>query len=102
MVKWGTWVAQLVKHLPSAQLMIPGSRAQLTGKSASPSAHPLPTLLSPMHVLSFKYIKSLKKKIEIRQKMTRKKHHWAAQVAQRFSVTFSPGPDPGDPGLSPT
>ena len=23
--KWGTWVAQLIKHLPSAQVMIPGS-----------------------------------------------------------------------------
>ena len=27
---------------------------------------------------------------------------WAARVAQRFSVTLSPGCDPGDPGLSPT
>ena len=27
---------------------------------------------------------------------------WAAQVAQRFSTTFSPGPDPGDLGSSPT
>ena len=26
---------------------------------------------------------------------------WAAQVAQRFSATFSPGPDPGDQGSSP-
>ena len=26
---------------------------------------------------------------------------WAAQVAQRFSATFGPGPDPGDPGSSP-
>ena len=25
---------------------------------------------------------------------------WAAWVAQRFSATFSPGPDPGDPGES--
>ncbi|XP_025293804.1 TBC1 domain family member 1 isoform X3 [Canis lupus dingo] len=27
---------------------------------------------------------------------------WAALVAQRFSVAFSPGPDPRDPGSSPT
>ena len=27
---------------------------------------------------------------------------WAAQVAQWFSTAFSPGRDPGDPGLSPT
>ena len=26
----------------------------------------------------------------------------AAQVAQQFSTAFSPGCDPGDPGLSPT
>ena len=26
----------------------------------------------------------------------------AARVAQQFSATFSPGPDPGDPGSSPT
>ena len=26
----------------------------------------------------------------------------AALVAQWFSATFRPGPDPGDPGLSPT
>ena len=25
MAWWGTWVAQWVKHLPSAQIMIPGS-----------------------------------------------------------------------------
>ena len=29
-------------------------------------------------------------------------HHRAAWVAQRFSATFSPGPDLGDPGSSPT
>ena len=27
---------------------------------------------------------------------------WAAWVAQRFSAAFSPGPDLGDPGSSPT
>ena len=26
----------------------------------------------------------------------------AAPVAQRFSAAFGPGPDPGDPGSSPT
>ena len=26
---------------------------------------------------------------------------WAAWVAQQFSATFSPEPDPGDPGLRP-
>ena len=28
--------------------------------------------------------------------------NWAALVAQQFSAAFSPGPDPGDLGLSPT
>ena len=31
-----------------------------------------------------------------------KKGPWAARVARRFSTVFSPGPDPGAPGLSPT
>ena len=26
---------------------------------------------------------------------------WAAQVAQWFGASFSPEPDPGDPGLGP-
>ena len=29
-------------------------------------------------------------------------HSWAARVAQRFSAAFSPGPEPGAPGWSPT
>ena len=42
----GTWVAQLVKHLPLAQVMIPGlgssplSGSLLSGESAFPSAPP--------------------------------------------------------------
>jgi len=40
----GTWVAQLVKRLPWAQVMIPGSL--LSGESASPSALPPVFMLS--------------------------------------------------------
>ena len=32
----------------------------------------------------------------------KKKYCWAVPVAQQFSAVFSPGPDPGDPGSSPT
>ena len=48
---WGTWVAQSVKHLSKAQVMIPGvlgwspvsSGSLLSGESASPS----PSVPSP-------------------------------------------------------
>ena len=41
---WGTWVAQLVKRLPSAQVMIPGSWNQ--------ALSPVESLLLPLLVLS--------------------------------------------------
>ena len=37
----------------------------------------------------------------INHRITSKKETRAARVAQQFSATFSPGRDPGDPGLSP-
>ena len=56
---WGTWVAQSVKHLPSAQVMIPGfwdqalspasSGSLLRRESASPSTSP------PTRALSFAF-----------------------------------------------
>ena len=52
---WGAWVAQSVKHLPLAQVMISGSWDQsphqapcsvLSGESASPSPSASPPALS--------------------------------------------------------
>ena len=47
-----------------------------------------------------------KKKLQFRmlevERDTIKMELGAAQVAQRFSATFGPGPDPGDLGWSPT
>ena len=45
-ISWGAWVAQSIKHLPSAQVMISGSWdralhwAPCSAESASPSAPP--------------------------------------------------------------
>ena len=35
-------------------------------------------------------------------RQTEKGKSWAAPVAQQFGAAFSPGPNPGDPGSSPT
>ena len=39
---------------------------------------------------------------EKRELLEEEQWSWAAWVAQRFSAAFSPGHDPGVPGLSPT
>ena len=60
---WGAWVAQLVKHLPSAQVMIsqfvglsPASGSVLTAQSLEPASDSVSPSLSlcssPAHALS--------------------------------------------------
>ena len=57
---WGTWVAQLGKHLSLAQVMILGScdpvpfGSLLSGESASPSSSVPPPACAPSHSLSNK------------------------------------------------
>ena len=61
---WGIWVAQSVRHLPSAQVLNPGSWDQdprwlsslLSGESASPSPSAPPTPLLYSLSLSLKWI----------------------------------------------
>ena len=49
----GTWVAQLVRHLPSAWVMIPESWDQTPHQApCSVGSLPLPILLLPPHTLS--------------------------------------------------
>ena len=57
---WGTWVAQSVKHLPLAQVMIPGSwdPALHQAPLLLPLLLPLPFL--PTHVSSLSFMLSLK------------------------------------------
>ena len=73
LISWG--IAKRFS-IGSAPLYIPTSRAR--GSHCTMS---LPTLII-FHVL-------------------KNNHPWAARVAQQFSATFSPGPDPGDPGSIP-
>ena len=40
--------------------------------------------------------------VDYKKKKKRMSSIWEAWVVQRFRATFNPGPDPGDPGSSPT
>jgi len=61
----GTWVAQSIKCLPTAQIMIPGSwdRALCIGRGAFFSLSLCPPPFPHLRSLSNKYIKSFKKYI---------------------------------------
>ena len=55
--EWGTWVAQSVKHLPLAQVMISqfmssSPAIRLSAASAEPALDPLSPSLSPHPLLS--------------------------------------------------
>jgi len=61
---WGTWVAQLVKHLPSIQAMIQGSWGSPmsgTGALSREPASPSPSVLPPACALLLCQIKKPKK-----------------------------------------
>ena len=62
---WGAWGAQLVKHLPSTQVMIPGSWDRALHwalHSAGSLLLPLPLAPPPAHPLSNKIFKKRKRK----------------------------------------
>ena len=65
---WGAWVAQFVKHLPSAQVMIPGSGDQVPHQALCSMA----SLLLPLSLSLLLLVLSLPPSLSFSLKQTKK------------------------------